>query len=358
MNIGILSSSRADINIYTPLLKSLENEEWINASIILFGDHFLFEGWENIKFKTISLQTIHTKHDELDSKTDSLKIAFFLNKFNEFLQTQSKHWDIIISLGDRYEMFAASLALKLANFEIAHIHGGEITSGSYDNYYRDFITRLSSLHFPSTKEFGKRISCITGSNENIYPVGSLGIEYLNNYRIATQAQEKRDVEKCFIATLHPYINQTKEEINDFFEAILQSGYKGIITYPNSDYGREEIIETIEKIKWPKHVQIIPNLGSKYPEEFLKATLIIGNSSSGIIEAGAFNKWVINVGIRQKGRPFGQNVINLPFNHTLIQNTIIKLMNSPTCQSMNSHPYGDKSASKKIIEVLKKIHHGC
>lgn len=356
MNLAILSSSRADINIYTPLIKTIGAENWIKADIILFGDHFLFNEWQSLTFKNVNVYLNETNTKEIKDKDDSEKIAFYLKGFSAFLEKSSKNWDLVFALGDRYEMFAATLAFKLSNKNIAHIHGGEVTSGSFDNYYRDFITRISCLHFTSTKEFGKRVESITGIGNNIFSVGSLGIEYLNNQQIKYSNEIKND-EKRFIATLHPYIHQNEKEIRVFFEALRDSGYEGTITYPNSDYGREKIVEVIESMDWPEKIQIIPNLGEKYPLEFFRSNLIIGNSSSGIIEGGAFNKWVINIGERQNGRPFGQNVINLPFNKITIKENIAKLMEGPKCESMKSHPYGDTKASWKILNILKKIYHG-
>jgi UDP-hydrolysing UDP-N-acetyl-D-glucosamine 2-epimerase len=260
--------------------------------------------------------------------------------------------DLFVVLGDRYEVLAISLAAYLAKVPIAHIHGGELTQGSLDDGFRHCISKMSYLHFVSHKIYKKRLMQLGERPENIYNVGALGVENI----FKTNFLSKRDLQKSLrinlkkdilLVCLQPEIteNLTKDLVNETLAALKNFNDKSIIfTMPGADLYNEIVFKKIRIfVKNNPNSFLFKTLGSQKFLSFLKsANVIIGNSSSGILEMPIFNKPTINIGNRQDGRVKANTIINVSSKRNLIK----KAINFVFLKNNNK---------KNIISNYKKIH---
>jgi len=366
-SIGILTSSRADYGIYLPLIQELKESKNYSLSIIAFGTHLSpyhnssIDQIINDGFKvdyTIGSMLLHD-----DPNAISSAVGLTIIKFAEFWRNHNKKFDLVFCLGDRYEMFAAVYSGIPFNIKFAHIHGGETTLGAIDNIYRHAISLASNIHFTSTQEYGNKVKEITKS-QNIHVCGSLSLENIKNITFYGLKEFKKiwgiDMRiPSILITIHPEtvnISKNIQNLKCCLEVFteLQKEFQLIITMPNADtqgtHFRNGFIEFQSKHK--QKVYLIENFGTKGYFTCMKyAKLLLGNSSSGIIEAASFKKYVINLGIRQKGRLHGDNVYTIPFNKSQILSKIQEIINKAEFKEKNIYYKG--GAVKKIIDVLSK-----
>ena len=369
MRIGVLTSSRADFGIYLPLINQLNKDEYFTLSLIVFGTHvsekhgytireILENGFEpKFVFEPISYG---------DSPTEIAKtISATFNQFDNFWSTNFKEFDLILCLGDRYEMFAAVSSGIPFGIKFAHIHGGETTLGAIDNIYRHSISLSSCIHFTAANEFSERVSCIIDHKENIFTVGSLSLDDVINSEILTENDffDKWGVDLCLptiLFTFHPETiafqeveNHSEQLLNTLIK--LSQEFQIIITMPNADtYGM--IIRNMinNKLKSKKNIFVFENLGKKsYFAAMKYCSLILGNSSSGIIEAASFNKFVIDIGDRQKGRLVSNNVLHANINLNEIMECVKKIALAEY-KYMGVNLYYKENVVFNIINILKSI----
>ncbi len=367
IRIGILTTSRADWGIYLPLVRKLRKDTAFKLFIFAGGMHldkrfgFSSRLIEKEGFRiTEKISSLKPGYEENDI---NLSIAETIRKFSPVWEKYRSKMDILFALGDRYEMFAACTASVPFNIKIAHLHGGEITLGAIDNTFRNAISCMSALHFVSTKEYSDRVKAITGSPENIYNVGSLGVEgFLNEKCYSSKEFSDKfgfDILKPFVLTtiqpetIHPENNRLN--IGEFLKAARAIDLPFLCTLPNADTSGNVIREGLLKFEkeYPGKLKCYENLGQKgYYTAMKNCALMIGNTSSGIIEAGAFKKKVINLGDRQKGRLSGKNVITVPFRKEKICNAV-RLAGQLNLLSFKN-PYGQGGASDRILKILKSV----
>jgi GDP/UDP-N,N'-diacetylbacillosamine 2-epimerase (hydrolysing) len=340
MRIGVLTSSRADYGIYLPLLKKMKADEFFDMSIIAFGTHLspfhgqtindiINDGFE-VKHRVESLL--------LTDSPGSISTAMGLTtiKFSDFWEKHASEFDYVLCLGDRYEMSAAVQAGIPFCIKFAHIHGGETTLGAIDNIYRHQITLASTKHFPTTDVFAKRIEELTGSAENIFTVGSLSIDELHEMAIPKEAEfrEKYKISGDFaLLTFHPETVSPHKNIEYAVEMLegLKEIAKDIIlviTMPNADTFGTIFRDTLFKLKEAAddRVILIENFGKlNYFAAMNYCKLLIGNTSSGIIEAASFGKYVVNVGNRQQGRAQSENIVNVTFSAKKISEAVLNVL---------------------------------
>lgn len=367
IKVGILSSSRADYGIYLPLLKALQYDKSFDVELIVFGTHLSkFHGY------TVS----HIKKDgfKIGAEIESLLVgdtpnavatSFSLTsqKFSDFWNQQSMNYDVVFALGDRFEMAAAVLAGLPYGLNFAHLHGGEITLGAIDNTYRHSISLASKYHFISAQPFADRLKALLDDNHQyIHCVGSLSLENLEKLELLTLSEFKNkwniDLSiNTFLVTVHPEtVAFEKNEVycSEICKALeaLADKYQVVITMPNADtsglifrYAFNELANRKRSIK------IIENFGTKSYFTCMKyAKLLIGNTSSGIVEAASFDKYVLNIGDRQKGRLCSDNVIHLPYDSHLII-TSAEVYANKTYEGTNV--YYQKDPSSRIVDILKR-----
>ena len=364
--ICFLTSTRADYGLLRDLIKTFKNNKNFDTKIIACGTHF------SSKFGN-TFKEIHKDSFKIDL---SIKIKIvddsvlgssnFFAKFSHELSRGFKNIkpDMIIILGDRFEMLAASSIATIHNIPICHLHGGEKTEGAIDDSIRHAITKLSSIHFVSHKEYRNRVIQMGESPSRVHYVGALGLnskpakEYLNKVQLEKLLKIKfRD--KNFILTYHP-VTLIRNTINDI-EEILKSlkyfeKFSFLITSPNMDTDHNKIIDKIKKFtKRNKNIYFYSSLGKKKYFSLLKLfDGVIGNSSSGIIEVSSFKKGTINIGERQKGRIQPESVINCKQIKKEIIIAIKKLISNQFQKKINhiKNPYFQKDTENKILKIIK------
>ncbi len=364
IKIGILTSTRADFGIYQPLLEKLFFDQFFESELIVFGTHlsknhgYTIDEIRNAKFpikhQLGTLPKGDTAHDI--SKT----MAHVQDIFADFWKKNK--FDLVFALGDRYEMFAAVVASSPFNVKIAHIHAGETTLGAIDNAYRHSISLMSEYLFVSTEEYKKRAIEITQKPNNVFDVGALSIENLENVKLFTKEEFLRqfhiDLNKpTILSTFHPEtveFERNKKYINELLSSfdILAKDYQIVITMPNADTKGLMIRKEIEDFaKNNKRIILVESFGMKgYLSCMKHAAFLIGNTSSGFVEAAFFPKWVINIGDRQKGRIITKNIFSTPANKQKILEKVKLIENKKVPNNCNIYGKGDTSS--KIINILK------
>ena len=366
MKIGVLTSSRADYGIYLPLLNKIKDDSFFELEIIAFGTHlskihgFTLNEIEKGNYSKIyCISSLITNDDEQGVATSYALTALKLADF-----WQHNKYDLVFCLGDRFEMSAAVQAGIPFNVKFAHLHGGETTLGAIDNIYRHQITLASSLHFTSNEIFSKRIMELIGHNKNVYTIGSLSLNQIENFQPINKTEffEKFKLpNKDFVLiTFHPEtvdVQMNEHFASEMRKALSQvaSKYFLVITMPNADTKGSIFRMEIEKLKneFSSQVVIVENFGKEnYFSAMYYAKILIGNTSSGIIEAASFGKYFVNVGDRQKGRLQSGNVINVSFNHQSIIEAIDKAMDSKVYVGINN--YYNQQTVDLIINHIKQF----
>jgi GDP/UDP-N,N'-diacetylbacillosamine 2-epimerase (hydrolysing) len=274
--------------------------------------------------------------------------------------------DLLVLLGDRFEIFAAATAALVARIPVAHCHGGEVTEGAIDDAFRHSITKMAHIHFTATEEYKERVIQLGENPDTVYNVGGLGIESINRLSLL----EREDFEKSIgfklkkhnlLITFHPVTLESSSAERQFAEllkAVAARPDTGLIfTLPNADTDGRIIIDMIKSFVQHHADRAIAfaSLGQlRYISALRFVDAVVGNSSSGLIEAPSFNIGTINIGDRQKGRLKAQSVIDCEPNASAIEEAFKKLYSSDFQNRLKGieNPYGKGSASEKICEVLK------
>jgi GDP/UDP-N,N'-diacetylbacillosamine 2-epimerase (hydrolysing) len=273
--------------------------------------------------------------------------------------------DLLIVLGDRYEILSAVTAALLVNIPVAHIHGGEETKGTFDNSIRHAITKMSHLHFVATDRCKKRVLQMGELSSNVFNFGGLGVDAVSKLDFASKVEIEKYIGKKFssknlLVTYHPETISEKsplEQIKILLSALAQkSEINFIFTGVNADPGSDEISnEIIKFIKFNSNATCIPSMGQRnYFSTVLYCDGVIGNSSSGILEVPSLKKATINIGTRQFGREISQSVINCELGVESILKSIDKVYSKDFQRNLikTKNPYGNGGASLRIYEVLK------
>lgn len=364
-NILVLTSSRADYGIYLPLLKELRLTDEIEFEILAFGTHLSAKHGYTINeilkdgFTVQHQVEIPFEHD--GPEDIALCFAKTVEHFSRFWAKKGKDYDWIIVLGDRFEMAAAVAAGIPFVLPFAHIHGGETTLGAIDNIYRHFITLSSSLHFVSLPAFKERVIEIVGEQARCFVVGALGLDNLSQMPLLSKDEFYKkwqiDLAKpSVLITIHPetvafddnvnYANESEIALNQ-----LANQYQLIVTMPNADtYGNlyRKMFQTLKE-KYPTQIHLIENFGTEsYFTAMKHVGLMLGNTSSGITEGSSFQKYVLNIGDRQKGRIAGDNVIHTSFNSMEIIEKVKQYFGKSYTENSI---YFKGGASKNIVKEL-------
>ena len=367
--ICVITGNRADYGILRGLLKELVMSEEFDVKLIVTGSHLcsdygytineILEDGFNIEKKIEIL--INSDSSIGISKSMGLALISFSEAFDEIRP------DLILVLGDRFEIFSAAISAMNASIPIAHIHGGELSLGSIDDSIRHSITKISHIHFVSTDKYKSRVIQLGESEERVFSVGSLSLDkFKENYLFP-----KSEIEDYFkfkfkknnlIVTFHPVTlenNEVEENLNQLFSALeFFQNIQFIFTMSNPDKNGKYIWDRIQTFcKENKNCIYIKSFGKKrYFSALHYVDGVIGNSSSGIIEVPSFSKGSINIGIRQEGRVQADSVINVECDSEAIKKGITKLYEKDFIRKLKTirNPYEKKDTIKNIINVLKKI----
>ena len=366
IKLGVLTSSRADYGIYYPLLALLSKDSDIELTIFAFGMHlqeqygFTVEHVLKDDFgKVVQVQGMSEGDGQLE-------IAHSYSKLieNFALVWANNEYDLIIALGDRFEMSAAVQSTIPFGLRLAHIHAGETTLGANDDIYRHQISLAAQLFFVSTSEYSEKVKQLKGSAKNVYNFGALSLDRIRRLELPAWAEVcsrfNLPKEPFVLITVHP---ETAGVINlefahqQLFSALsdLANNYQLIITLPNADHKSGELRAILQELKGahPSKVFLIKSFGKMAYFSAIKASrFLLGNTSSGIIEAASFGKYVINLGDRQKGRVQSENVLNVPFDKHKILNAVQDIERFGDFDGQNI--YEGSNTAEKIVKVLKKF----
>jgi len=359
--VAIISGSRADYSLLYPVIKEFLRDKSLDVSLIVTGcetvnseslDDIFHQDGLNI------LAKIRSGSNDGSNASVCNAIALTIQGFSKLFSSYCP--DIIVVLGDRFEIFAAVQAAWIFRIPIAHIAGGDVTEGAIDEAFRHSISKMSRLHFVTNKDAKSRVLQLGESKENVHLVGSPGIDnLLHSERLSRddlgKALSLHLSEKIYLLTLHPetlsYISP-KEQVECVIEALktLPKRATVIITAANADPGGEQINSAFKRFADSReNVIFVSNLGrTAYVSLMALATAMIGNSSSGIYEAASFNLPVVNIGNRQAGRPNSTNIINCDFDTQAIIESIRKcdLLDCQDCEN----PFGDGNSAQRIHKI--------
>ena len=299
-----------------------------------------------------------------DDSTATLKsMSCALAGFAEAYDTLQP--DIIVVLGDRYEILAAVEAALIKQIPVAHLHGGELTFGAYDDAIRHSITKMSHLHFTSTEEYRKRVIQLGEQSERVFYVGALGVENIKRVPLMSKSEIEQDLQfeltdLTILVTYHPVTlsdSNPLDEINALFEALDEHPeLRVIFTMPNSDTGGKVIAEAIEQYatQHTNRVRAYKSLGMKRYLSVMKyCAAVVGNSSSGIVETPSFHIPTLNIGSRQDGRIAAESVYNCATDNASISAGLNHIL-SPKFRAIASksqNPYEKKGTAQAIFDVI-------
>jgi len=366
MKIALISCGRSDYSIYLPLMRKLQTDLFFDLNIIAFGTHLshFYDRTVDLFYKDGFEVTYELESLVLGDSPEAISTAMGLTTIKFSSIWASQNYDMIIVLGDRFEMFSAIAASIPFNIPVAHLHGGETTEGAFDDVFRHSITSMSKLHFVSTQGHAKRVEQIIGKNKHIYHIGAPALDNLNDLKLLSVQEFKEvwniDLSKpTVLVTYHPETiasNKNLEYVKELCKAMERLDKQFVITMPNNDTMgtviRKEILNFVgdnsEKYK------IVEVLGAKgYYSCMHHCNFLLGNTSSGIIEAASFNRYVINIGDRQKGREAGANVIHTPAEVSAIVEAANKIEKLPSFTDGNI--YGNGDTCNKMLPIIKSYY---
>lgn len=366
--ICIVTGTRAEYGLLMPLLEQIKQAEDLELQLLVTGMHLSPEFGLTYKLIEADGYTINEKVDILlssdtpvgISKSMGLGMIGFAESFDR-LQP-----DMVVLLGDRYETFVAATAASVARIPIAHLHGGETTEGAFDEAFRHAITKMSWLHFTSAEEYRKRVIQLGESPERVFNVGAIGIENIKKMPLMNKDELEKSLgitfqKELLLVTFHPVTleDATSEvQFRNLISALDTIENTTIIfTKANSDTDGRIINEMIDDYT-NEHLEntlAFTSMGQlRYLSAMKLASAVVGNSSSGIIEASSFKVPTVNIGDRQKGRMQAKSVINCEPNKEEICKALQVALSDEFSNQLADikNPYGDGKVSGKIIEVIR------
>lgn len=364
--VSVLTATRAEYGLLKTLINKLMVQQDIYVEVVVTGAHLSPEFG-------LSYQEILEDHIPISKKIEILlssdtpeaiskSMGLALISFSEYF-SESKP-DILIVLGDRYETLAVCCSAMNARIPIVHLHGGETTEGAIDEAIRHAITKLSYLHFASTEAYRNRIIQLGENPDRVYNVGALGVENAMH----TEVLSKRDLENSLqvtleqygVVTFHPVTlepGQAESQVIQLLETLVHyKELKFVVTKANADMEGRAINSILTKYaeKYP-NILLFDSLGTlKYLSAIKYSDIVIGNSSSGLIEVPSFKVPTVNIGDRQKGRLHGDSVINCEISECAIKLAIDKALSPSFKKVLKSsiNPYGDGNTSERMVKILR------
>lgn len=364
----VVTGTRAEYGLLKHLIAAIDSAEEFELILLVTGSHLsqkfghTFQEIEEDGFlinKKINLNISGDSSDHI-AKSTALSLEGFSEAYGELAP------DLIIILGDRYELLGAAISAMYHQIPIAHLHGGEVTLGAMDESIRHSLTKLSHLHFVANDEYGNRVKQLGENPSHVFNVGGLGVDAIKRIQLMSKSQLEGSLqmhfrEKNLLVTFHPVTleNSTSAtQMEELLKALLlRSDSQIIFTMPNADPDSKILFRMIEDfVSTNSNSCLFTSLGqTRYFSCLAQVDAVIGNSSSGLHEVPSFKKATINIGDRQKGRLKAESVIDCGSDFESINNAITKLY-TPSFQKIVStatNPYGEGGAVDLIIKRLKK-----
>lgn len=368
--ICVITGTRAEYGLLYWVLKLIKQDKDLHLQLIVTGMHLssefglTYKQIENDGFYIDKKIKILLSSDSSTGISKSMGLAMI--SFSEAFEELQP--DLVLVLGDRFEIFSAVSSAMIARIPTAHCHGGEATEGLIDESIRHSITKMSHIHFCSTEKYKRRIIQLGESPNSVYNVGALGIENINKLKLLSKIKFEKSIsfklnkKYSFLVTFHPVTleNSTSEEqVNELLKALDNiENCKIIFTKSNSDTDGKVINNRIDKYvkKNPDKSVCFTSLGQlRYLSALKHVDCVIGNSSSGLIEAPSFKIATVNIGDRQRGRILGNSVISCNSKKEDIEKAIKKSISNSFKKNVLSkvkNPYGEGDSSDFIIDILK------
>ena len=366
--IGIMTGTRAEYGLLKPLMQEINKDNDLELYLIVSGMHLspefgmTYQEIEEDGFEINAKVEMLLSSDSPAgiSKSIGLGVIGFADEF------QRADLDMLILLGDRYEALSAAICAMVMRIPIAHLHGGELTEGAIDEGIRHSITKMSYLHFTSTEQYRNRVIQLGENPERVFYVGALGVENIKKINLMTKEELERSIhfeidENTVVVTYHPVTlenNTVEEQFLNLLEVLDRNPkIRMIFTKANADTNGRIVNELIDKYvaQNSERACAFMSLGQKRYLSALKyCRIVIGNSSSGIIEAPSFGKPIINIGDRQKGRICADSVINCGYTQQEIQQAMETALTEEFENKARNcrNPYEKENTAANIISVIK------
>ncbi|MGM9967101.1 MAG: UDP-N-acetylglucosamine 2-epimerase [Rummeliibacillus sp.] len=367
--VCVVTGTRAEYGLLKPVIDKIYYSNRLELQLVATGMHLspdfglTYQEIESDGYPIIKKIGMLLSSDTATDITKSMAVA--LMGFADFFEEHRP--DMIVILGDRYEMLVVASAAMIAKIPIAHIHGGELTEGAYDDAIRHSITKMSQLHFVSTEEYRKRVIQLGENPENVYNVGALGVENIKNVKLLSKEEIEKSLNFIFnddtiMVTYHPVTLDTlstKNQFNQLLNVIdKHQELKVIFTKANADTDGRIINSMIDEYvdKNKKRCIAFTSLGQvRYLSTLKLCKAVVGNSSSGIIEVPSFNIPTVDIGNRQKGRIASKSVIHCGYESREIEVAIKQAFSSDFNKNIKfyTNPYEGVNTSQKILEIMEK-----
>ncbi len=366
--IGIMTGTRAEYGLLKPLMQEINKDNDLELYLIVSGMHLspefgmTYQEIEEDGFEINAKVEMLLSSDSPAgiSKSIGLGVIGFADEF------QRADLDMLILLGDRYEALSAAICALVMRIPIAHLHGGELTEGAIDEGIRHSITKMSYLHFTSTEQYRNRVIQLGENPERVFYVGALGVENIKKINLMTKEELERAIhfeidENTVVVTYHPVTlenNTVEEQFLNLLKVLDRNPkIRMIFTKANADTNGRIVNELIDKYaaQNSERACAFMSLGQKRYLSALKyCRIVIGNSSSGIIEAPSFGKPIINIGDRQKGRICADSVINCGYTQQEIQQAMETALTEEFENKARNcrNPYEKENTAANIISVIK------
>lgn len=367
--ICFVTSGRADYGLLRWVMRAVKDDPELQLQIIATGMHLsstyglTYQEIEEDGYFIDARIEILGPPDAAKEISESMGIAItgIARAINDLEP------DLLVVLGDRYEIFAASAAALVSKIPVAHLHGGEVTTGAFDESFRHAITKMSHLHFVATEEYKSRVIQLGENPQNVFLVGGLGVDSIKMLSLLSRDELETRLgfvfgEKSLLITFHPATldsDPPEHQMRELLRALSSLNDTTLIfTMPNADTGSDDMIQMLlDFVETNKRAKIFSSLGQlMYMSCIAQVDGVVGNSSSGLTEVPTFKKGTINIGDRQQGRLQASSVINCQPSEVQIKSAIERLY-SPEFKlnlAKTSNPYGAGGASLKIAKVLKEV----
>ncbi len=367
--ICVVTGTRAEYGLLRKVLRGISDEAELSLQLVVTGTHLVKEFGYTVKeveadgFYINQTVEMLLASDSPVGVTKSLGIAV-MGFADVFARLKP---DLLLVLGDRYEVFAAASAATMARIPIAHIHGGEATEGLIDEAMRHSVTKMAHLHFVAAEDYRRRVIQLGEQPERVFMVGGLGIDSIKETKLISRAELESSLQFKFLPrnlliTFHPVTlddNSGDDQISELLSALATLKNTGLIfTAPNADAEGKSVCASIKNFcRTHSSAIFIPSLGqTRYFSCITHVDAVVGNSSSGLIEVPTFKKGTINIGDRQKGRLRATSVIDCEPTRDSIAAALKRVYSIEFQKHLSGtiNPYGEGGASEAIVRYLVRL----
>ena len=365
--ICVITGTRAEYGLLRWVMQGIKDDPELTLQVIATGMHLSPEFGQTYREIEQDGFQIDRKVEMLTSSDTPVGIAksmgLGLIGFAEALNELNP--DLIVVLGDRFEIFAAVAAALVARMPVAHLHGGEITEGAFDEALRHSITKMSHLHFVAAEEYRQRVIQLGEQPERVFLVGGLGIDNIKRLKLLDRAELEASIDfqlgaKNLLITFHPVTLETstaEDQMAELLAALAElKDTQLIFTMPNADTDGRALIKMVQQfVAEHPNARAYTSLGQlRYLSCAAQVDGVVGNSSSGLAEVPSFKKGTINIGDRQRGRLQAASVINCAPTRQSIDAALKKLYTAAFQASLSQaqNPYGEGGASENVVKTIK------